>query len=405
MLSENAIDNLVQPLIDRQESINSYTLNTIANRVREIGELSPNDVKKLQILIQMGGDIRLINKELARISDLQVTDIKKLIKDVAQDSYIDAKPLYDYRHKSYIPFNENKSLQKLVTAIGNSTAKTYVNISNSKSIGFLVGDRFSNRNLKFQPLKTTYQRVIDEAIQSVASGAVDYRTAIRRALKQLSDSGVRRLSWESGYTQRLDTAVRRNILDGVRAIQQATEDEIAKQINADAKELSAHVNSAPDHEPIQGHIFKNEEYDKLQNVESFKDIDGEHFDAIERAIGTWNCRHFAYAFVIGVSKPKYTKQQLHEFIRQNHEGYTMPNGQHLTMYECTQMQRKLETKIRYAKEEQMMWANAGDKEKAIRSRQRVQQLINEYKVFSNNCGLKLSMDRTQISGYVPNKYS
>lgn len=399
MLSENAIENLVQPIVDRQESINTLVINKIAKRINLIGTMKPADVTRLNILVQMGADIRELNKELARLTNLQVVDIKKTIKVVALDSYIDAKPLYDYRHKPYIPFAQNKPLQKIVTAIGTMTARTYINISNTKALGFLIGNKFSSRNLIFRPLKDTYQQIIDEAILASQSKVMDYKTAMRRALQQLSDSGVRRLSWESGYTQRLDTAVRRNIMDGIHAIQQGIEDEIGKQVNADAKELSVHKNSALDHEPIQGHIFTNEEFDKLQNNEDFEDIKGNKFIALDRVIGQWNCRHFAYAFVIGVSKPRYTEKQLTEYIRKNHEGYTLSNGKHLTMYECTQLQRKLETKIRYAKEEQMMWKTAGDKIMAKQVQTLVQQYLNEYKIFSKNCGLPQSLDRTKIVGY------
>lgn len=399
MLSEDAIENLVQPIVDRQESINTMTLETIAKRIDDIGTIKPADINRMKILIQMGGDIRKINEELARISKLQVSDIKGIIKTVAIDSYIDAKPLYDYRHKSFIPFAKNEPLQKIVTAIGNVTAKEYVNISNSKATGFLIGKVGDREHLVFKPIDKTYQQIIDEAIQASKSGVVDYRTAMRRALKRLSDSGIRRISWDSGYTQRLDTVVRRNIMGGIHDIQQSIEDEISKQINADAKELSVHQNSALDHEPLQGHIFLNEEYEKLQNNEPCKDINGKSFDALDRVIGEWNCRHFAYGFIVGVSKPHYTQNQLDEIIKQNHKGFVLPNGKHLTMYECTQMQRQMETKIRYAKEEQMMWTAGNDKEKALKARQRVEYLTREYKIFSKNCGLSISKDRMTVLDY------
>lgn len=400
MLSEEAIENLVQPIMDRQEQINITVIQAIAEKIGEIGTLSPSDIDRLKILVQYGADIRQLNKELARLSNLQVQDIKSIIRDVAQDSYIDAKPLYDYRHKSYIPFAQNKELQSVVSAIEKVTAGEYENLSNSKATGFLIRDLKNPGILKFQTINDTYKSIIDEAIQAGKSGVIDYRTAMRRALKQLLNSGIRRLYWESGYTQRLDTAVRRNVYDGIHAIQQAMEDEIGKQINADGKELSVHKNSALDHEPIQGHIFTNEEYEKLQNNESFEDIKGNKFNGLERVIGQWNCRHFAYSFVIGVSKPRYTQKQLDEFIRKNHEGYTLPNGTHLTMYECAQLQRKLETKIRYAKEEQIAYKEAGYIDKAKKARIKVKRLMEEYKIFSKNCGLKLAIDRTTVPGYV-----
>jgi len=399
MLSDNAIDNLVQPIVTRQESINVYVLSTIAEKVREIGELSPSDIKRLKILVNYGTDIRKMNEQLAIMSDLQVRDIKSMIKTVAVDSYLDAKPLYDYRHRSFIPYSKNIELQEVVKAIGNNTANTYQNLSNSKATGFLIRDAKNPTKLKFQSIGNTYKTVIDEAVQAVQSGAVDYRTAMRRTMKQLSDSGVRRLYWDSGYTQRLDTAVRRNILDGVRAIQQAMEDEIGRKVNADGKELSAHINCALDHEPFQGHQFTNEEFDKLQNNEDFQDLLGNKFTGVARVIGQYNCRHIARSIIIGFTKPKYTPEQLQTFIDNNHEGYTLPNGKHITLYECTQLQRQLETKIRYAKDEQITMQKVGDKVGAMLARSKVIKLTNEYKNFSKDCGLRTHLDRASVTNY------
>lgn len=398
MLSEEAVEILVQPIVSRQEEINSFVLETIANRVGEIGQISPEDINRLKLLAIFGADIRLMNKTLAEKSNLQVRDIKSMIKTAAIQSHIQAKPLYDYRYRSFVPYDKNTKLQHIVTSIGNQTAQTYKNLSNSKATGFLIRDLKNPNKLQFQSIDDTYQTIMDEAIQSVKSG-VDYRVAMRRALKQLSDSGIRRLAWNSGYTQRLDTAVRRNLYDGVRAIDQGVEDLIGLEINADGKELSAHVNSAPDHEPFQGHQFTNEEYEKLQSNEDFEDIHHTQFSGVERVIGQWNCRHVARSIIIGVTKPKYTNKQLQRMIEQNADGYTLPNGKHMTMYECTQMQRQLETKIRYAKDEQMILMKAGDKNGAMLARKKVVDLLNEYKKFSNDCGLRPQLIRASVPNY------
>lgn len=399
MLSEDAINNLVQPIIDRQESINMYVINKIASRLRDVGELRPSDINKMKILVDMGADINEINKEMARISDKQIVDIKRIIRTVAIDSYKDVKPFYDYRNKSYIPFQKNVKLQNIVNAVGNRTAKTYVNISNSKATGFLISDTKNPKQLRFKTIDKTYRQVIDKAIQAAQSGAVDTRTAINNAVKELLNSGVRRLSWDSGYTQRLDTAVRRNVLEGIRAVNQEIQDEVGKQFDADGKELSAHPNSAPDHEPFQGHIFTNAEWDKLQSSQDFTDIDGEHFTGVDRVIGMWNCYHIAYSIVIGAKKRRYTKEQLQKFIKDNNKGRVLSDGKHLSMYECTQMQRKLETRIRYAKEEQIAMRTLKDKEAIRQAKAKVVQLTNEYKIFSRNCGLPVKKDRISIPNY------
>ena len=253
--------------------------------------------------------------------------------------------------------------------------------------------------MQFQPIDDTYRSVVDEAIQASASGVVDYRTAMRRTLKQLADSGIRRLSWDSGYTQRLDTAVRRNILEGIRAIQQATEDMIGEELGADGKELSVHINCALDHEPFQGHQFTNEEWEKLQDSEDFQDVEGTKFSGVDRVIGMWNCRHIARSIFVGVTPPLHTKEQLQQFIDNNHKGFVLPNGKHITMYECTQMQRQMETRIRYAKDEQIVFQQAGNISAAKIAQQKVKRYIAQYKQFSKDCGLPIHRDRMSVIDY------
>ena len=402
MLSDNAIENLVQPIVDRQESINMYIINKVANRLRDVQTMRPSDIKSLKNMRIMGGDIREINEEIAKQSNLQVRDIKQTIKIVGADTYKDVKPFYDYRHKRYIPFEKNTKLQKIVNGIANQTRDTYRNLSNSSATGFMIRDENNPLSLKFYNIEDSYRRIIDEAVQGVVGGLLRPEEAVRLALKQLLDSGVRRIYWDSGYNQRLDTAVRRNVLDGIRQVRQKINDEAGKEFGADGKQLSAHPNAAPDHEPFQGHIFTNEEWENLQTCNDFTDIYGQHFDGVDRIIGAWNCYHIASSIIIGAKKPKYTPEQLQKFIDDNHKGYTFPNGKHLTMYQCTQMQRSLETRIRYAKEEQMAMKELGNISAKKLARQTVVDLTNQYRAFSNSCGLKPQMRRASVPKYTAN---
>ncbi len=399
MLSEDAIDNLVQPIVDRQESINMYVIQKIANRLRSIKQLTKADIKTLKSLVVTGADIRELNAELARQSNLQIRDIKQVIKITAIDTYEDTKPFYDYRHKSYIPFENNDKMQRIVDGIANQTRNTYVNLSNSSATGFILRDTNNPLKTDFYKIDDAYRKVIDEAIQSVLTGTVRTDEAINRALRQLLNSGVRRMYWDSGYSQRLDTAVRRNVLDGIRNVRQKIQDEAGKEFGADGKELSAHPNSAPDHEPFQGHIFVNSEWDKLQTCNDFKDINGQHFDGVDRIIGVWNCHHVASSIIIAKHKPRYTREQLQKFIEDNKKGYTLPNGKHLTLYQCSQMQRRMETQIRYAKEEQMAMKELGNNRAKRMARQKVINLTEQYKSFSNACGLKPKVKRCSVPNY------
>ena len=401
MLSSNTLENLMRPIIARQDEINTYVITKIAKRVNEIGKVLPSDVNQLQRLMNVGADVRLINQELSRLTGLQVVQIKKLIKQVAEAAYIDMKPFYDYRYKSFIPFKENRYLQREVEAIARQTAGTYMNLSRSQ--GFMLRDLANPKRLIPTPLSQAYQSVVDEAVQASQTGVIDYNTAMRRTIKQLGESGFRRIEFntESGrvFTQRMDTAVRRNLMDGIRQVNQQVWLITGEEFGHDGVEISAHSYPAPDHAAMQGHQYSNEQFNQMQSGEPFKDVQGRSYEGFDRQVGTLNCYHIAFPIIIGVFKPTYTDEQLQGFLDANEKGYTFPNGKHLTLYECTQLQRKLETKIRYMKDGQIAARASGDTELAKYYQAKINQYTNDYKAFSEACGISAKTQRASVSGY------
>lgn len=398
MLNDNEIDNLIKPFVERQQKLNTFVIGKIAHRVGSVGKLSKKDVYSLSQLLKVGADARIINQEIADVLKVQEQDVKNMIRKAASKTYADAKPFYDYRHKSQIPFEQNTRLQRTARAISKQTEGTFKNLSNSKAIGFSIRDMKNPQIIKFQDVTHTYQTVIDEAVQAVHSGAMDFDTAMRRTLRQLNDSGLRRAYWESGYSRRLDSVVRMNLLGGIRQLNQQIQLQIASEIKADGIEISAHSFSAPDHEPVQGHIFTLEQFDRLQSEMDFEDINKVKFTSIRRPIGEWNCRHFTQAVIIAKHKPTWLPEDLDELKRANEEGYTTKDGKHYTMYECTQIQRDYETKIRTAKEGHIMAVQANNEQLAQFYEARLAQLNAEYRQFSKDCDLARQRKRT----FVPN---
>ena len=131
MLTDNQIEKLIKPVIDRQIKIELMVLLKIADRIRDIGTMVPSDIKALEQLYKSGADVRAINRELARLTNLNERQIKKIIKIVAADNYADAKPFYDYRKRRYIPFEENVAIQSVISAMESITVGTYKNLSRS----------------------------------------------------------------------------------------------------------------------------------------------------------------------------------------------------------------------------------------------------------------------------------
>lgn len=420
--SEEEIDKLIQPVVDRQVNINNWVIRKIAQRIKEIGELLPSDVHALEQLAKTGADVVAINVELARVAGLQVAQIKRIIKQVAENTYLNAKPFYDYRQKSFIPFEENEPVQRIVKAIEKQTSGTYQNMA--KAQAFMVRDPKNPKILRPTPIARTYQNTVDKAIQTVVGGTQDYQSTMRESLKEITDSGIKSVQYntESGrtYTQRLDTAVRRNLLDGVRAINQGVQDEVGKQFGADGVEITVHACPAPDHCYVQGHQFSMAEYAKIAPVESIQkdnsidttnyeptddelfDVNGNAYKTFKRRIGTCNCKHFAFNIIIGHAPQNYTDKQLQDILDENEKGVEV-DGKHYTKYQATQMQRKMETRIRKAKDEQIAMKEAGDVEGVRQAQEKVKRYTQEYKDFSDEAGLKMKLDRIKVEGYKKEK--
>lgn len=401
MLSDDALNRLIQPIIDRQQNINTYVIRKIALRIKEVGEVLPSDVQKLISLRNAGGDAQKIMNEIARLTQMQVNEIQKLVEIVAKDAYESAKPFYDFTKKSYIPYDENTLLKRRVQAMAMQTSNSYKNLT--KAQAFMIRDPKNPKKLIATPVAKAYQSIMDEAVQAASGGTVSYNTAMRKTVKQLADSGLRRVEYEpeSGrkFTQRTDTAVRRNLLDGMRAVNQEMQNIVGEEFGSSGVEITVHMNPAPDHAEMQGHQFTNKEFDKMQHGENFKDIQGREYQGFDRAVGTLNCRHFAISIMVGITKPNYTDEQLKEILKKNEEGYTLPNGKHLTMYECTQKQRQLETQIRYAKDGQIAARASGNTELAKEYQKKVNKLTSDYKQFSKACGLSEKKTKMSVSGY------
>ena len=388
-------------MVERQENINTFVITMIAKRIREIGHLLPSDAYKLEQLLKTGSDVKLINQELSKLTALQVGTIQKLIKDVAKGAYLDAKPFYDYRLMPFIPFEKNENLQRVVKAIARQTSDSYVNIS--KAQAFMIRDLKNPKILIPTPIAQTYQTVVDEAIQASQAGLTDYSTAMRRTVQQLVDSGIKTVTYqaESGrfHSQEMAAAVRRNVLDGIRAINQGVQDVTGEQFGADGKEITVHSYPAPDHCNCQGHQFTNAEWDKIQSGQDFIDVQGRKYIGFPRKIGTLNCRHFAYSIIIGHASPNYTDEQLKAILDANEKGYTMSNGKHLTMYECTQKQREFERNLRKAKTGYIAAEYTSDTDLMNKYQARINKLNKNYISFSRACGLKPKMAKTTVAGY------
>lgn len=374
MLSPGQIDAL-NILCERAiEPVTEFLLKDIARRIAQAGQFTSSAAYQMWKLQELNMSRKQIEKELRKMLGVSQKELKKLIKQSAEVGYN-----FDISHlpTAAIPFSENESLQQIIKAAVELADKEFKNIT--QTLGMV------DPHGKPLPLKDVYNSCCDFAFNQVVTGATDYNTAIRRACKNLASEGVRRIDYESGVHTSLEAAVRRNIMGGLGLMQEQISQENHDKFGANGWEISAHAASAPDHEPIQGKQYTDEEYNKLNN-------------SLVRRIGTLNCGHAAFPIILGVSEPTYTDEQLKEFKRSNAEGVTY-QGKHYTMYEATQKQRQIERAIRTQKRRVLTAEATDDKERLLTSQIKYRRLNEEYERFSKGVKLRTQTERLYVEGF------
>lgn len=377
--NEKWVEELPEEIIRIFQEINIDIIIVICNRINTIGNLSRSDIIKLTNAVQfLGADMDKIESLISDLTKKSEGQIKQIFEKAAKANDDFAKVFYEARGLTSVSYETDNVLKNMADFIAEQTNYTFKNLSNTTLY-------FKVENGQLITISEMYKRAVDKAIYEVQSGTVDFNTAMRKTVRQLGDGLY---VYESGRKQRLDTAARMNILDGVRKLNQEYLNYHGKKFGADGVELSAHAISAPDHAPVQGHQFSNAEFAKMQNGESCIDVNGVVYDGFPRPIGEWNCKHITFPIVIGITSPAYSEKQLAEMQKNSKE-----------KYDLTQKQRNYELNLRKLKSLRVSQSAAGDTVQARETQMKINKLQAEYKRFCITNNLTYQPNRGSVPGY------
>lgn len=387
MKDDKKLELLLERFYQRYNKYNTKVLEKMGEAIKKFDGVSPSVAHKIAQELKYGADIDDLMADLSKLSGKSIKDIEEAFDIVAEENVAFAEVYAKAKNKEFVNYKDNEELKNLVKGIAGETNATFKNISNSKAIGFVLKDE--NGNKIFKNLKQTYNDLIDEAVFNVTTGVSDYQSAMRGVIKQLANSGVKiheeKVDYPSGYNLRIDSAVRQNVLTGIRQVNITTQKIVGRQFGADGVEISAHSPCAEDHLHIQGKQFSKKEFARVNS-------------SLERPIGEYNCRHFVFSIVLGVNQPSYSDKMLNQMNRES-QSIIEYEGKKYTAYEATQVQRKLETEIRKQKDQQIIARASGNKELVGQSQNKISQLTSKYNDFSNKAGLDTYKNRLSVSGY------
>lgn len=369
MLSERQLQELLAEFEARMQAVTEDYLTRMGEHIRDIGKLSPGDIDRAAQLKRLNLNIEAVKRRIALAADACVEDVEKVFIAAAESDYAFASTVFGEDHSPRV--KDNPPLERIIKAQLLVTAQAFKNLSQTTI------------------LSESYKNAVDVAVQTVQAGVADYQSAIRRAFKAAAEDGLRVTYPNSGISRRLDTAVRQNVLDGIRSINQAVLDQAGKEFDADGVEISAHGLCAADHLPYQGRQYTKKEFDRLQN-------------RLERKFGMWNCKHTVFPIVMGATEPAHTAEELALYAENSGEAVTI-DGKTLTRYEWTQEQRKIETAIRYRKDVAVAAKAKGDMPLRREMQTSINRLRDEYTRISNAAGLIEKPERMTVPGFRPVK--
>ena len=242
-----------------------------------------------------------------------------------------------------------------------------------------------------------YQWALDNAIVQIQSGAISYNQAIANATRQLADSGLKVVTYESGHIDQIDVAVRRAVMTGVVQINDHYTDQAAEYLDTPYVEISAHSgardkpypNPWSSHKDWQGKVYYESKHGEKDPLGKYPDlVESTGYGEVDGLCGA-NCRHIRHVWIEGVSERTYTDEQLKDIDPPDFEY----DGQRYTHYEATQKQREIERSMRRWKRRLAATTN---KEDAAVARARIQILKTKYHEFSEKAGLREQMERANV---------
>lgn len=371
MLTPDYLDNLPYSVIEIWQKVEDDIIEKSARAISKMGEVTGTaEIQKL-VLENLGADTKEIEKAVADATYKTEQEVAKLYQEASDK----VQSKYDWmgEQKNITP---DKTIINQVTqaAIDSSNVEMY---NLTQTMGFV-------KNGMVIDTTSAFRDQLSLRSLEVAVGSKSYTEATRDVIKYFAHDGLV-VQYPSGVVRSLEAVVRQNIISGVSRMANEVAQQNAQMLGTDGWEISAHMASAPDHEPYQGRQYTNAEFEALDYI-------------LERPIGELNCRHFAYPVILGLSDRVYTDEQLESMALKNAEGVTY-EGKHYTMYEASQKQREIERAIRSVKRE-MIGANAANDVNLMMDGSIRLRRLNEYYVdFSSKAGLMIQRERAQVVGY------
>lgn len=333
MLKPEYLQRVPERMIQLYAQAEADILADMARRISTYDYWIPAVEHQAKMLEEAGMVREEILARLKTLTGRTDRELRRLMQEAGTAALKSDDAVYRRQGLNPPPVSASEDLQKILQAGYEKTSGTF-------------------RNLTLTTARTAahqFEQALDRAYMQITLGGMDYNTAIRSTIKQLSAEGVGAIRYPTGRTDTIEVAVRRAVVTGVNQTALRLQDARADEMGADLVEVSAHAGARPSHAEWQGGIYSRS--GKSRKYPDFVKATGYGTGA---GLGGWNCSHSFRPWFEGMSRT-YDKALLKEYQAKDYEY----NGVRMTEYEALQEQRKIERSIRRWKRERNAMQAAG----------------------------------------------
>lgn len=197
------------------------------------------------------GTTEAVKRDIQKAIEASNQEIDRIFDDVLQVQYVRDAAIYrELAHREITPFEENAELQQYIQAVKTQTKDTFENIT--QTTGYMVKN---NGKLQMTPPPAVLQRALDRAIGQVLEGTETYHNAIRDIVKELTDSDLRTVNYDSGKTYDVASAARMCLMTGITQVTGHITEQNMRELGTEYVEVSWHATARPSHQKWQGRVF------------------------------------------------------------------------------------------------------------------------------------------------------
>lgn len=297
-------------------------IQEIAERIASVGYANTVVLNDVLIAQEMGLMYQDILNLVAKYNNISVSQIKEIFETVGVKSLEYDDNIYKLAGLNPRPLKQSTSMWQLLEA---TATKTHNNLNN------LVMTTASSS-------QTQFYNAMNKAYMEVSTGVKSYSQSITDTIKELSNQGSY-ITYPSGRKMSLESAVRMNIITSVNQTCGKLQEMRADELGWDLMELTAHSGARLEHAEWQGKIVSRSGQKGYLSLGDIGYGEATGFKGV-------NCRHDWMPYYKGSTRT-YSNKELNDL---KNETVTY-NGQKISKYEATQIQRKIERQIRQDKKE------------------------------------------------------